>query len=114
MRSEVPISLEVQEQDEVYRGRIDVLVVREQVWVLVVEAKRSKFAVDIALPQCLAYMAAAPQQPTFGMVTNGSDFMFCKLADSVYDFSEPFSLLSHRNQLYDVAIILSRLKDVIR
>ena len=110
VRSEVPVILEVTERDEVYRGRMDVLVIRDRFWVLTVEAKRSKFAADVALPQCLAYMSAAPQQPSFGMVTNGSDFIFCKLADGVYDFSEPFSLLARRNRLYEVAKILTYLR----
>ncbi|MGK7888225.1 MAG: type I restriction endonuclease subunit R [Leptolyngbyaceae cyanobacterium] len=106
VQSEVAVSLEVEERDQVYRGRIAVLVIRDRVWVRTVEAKRSKFAADIALPQCFAYMNAAPQQPAFGLVTNGSDFIFCKLSDGVYDFSDAFSLLSRRNQLYDVAAIL--------
>lgn len=110
VRSEVPVMLEVTERDEVYRGRMDVLVIRDRFWVVTVEAKRSKFAADVALPQCLAYMSAAPQQPSFGLVTNGSDFIFCKLADGLYDYSEPFSLLSRRNRLYEVAQILTHLK----
>lgn len=110
VRSEVPVMLEVAERDEIYRGRMDVLIVRDRLWILTVEGKRSKFAADIALPQCLAYMSAAPQQPSFGLVTNGSDFIFCKLEAEVYDFSEAFSLLSRRNQLYEVASILTHLK----
>ena len=110
VRSEVPVLLEVTEREEVYRGRMDVLVICDRVWVLTVEAKRSKFAADVALPQCLAYMSAAPQHPSFGMVTNGSDFIFCKLVDGVYDFSESFSILSRRNRLYEVAKILADLK----
>ena len=112
VRSEVPVMLEVAERDEIYRGRMDVLVVRDYLWILTVEAKRSKFAADIALPQCLAYMSAAPQQPSFGLVTNGSDFIFCKLEKKVYDFSETFSLLSRRNQLYEVASTLTHLKAI--
>ena len=61
VRLEIGVQLTVQEREEIYRGRIDVLVVREQLWVLAVEAKRSKFAADVALPQCLAYMAASGQ-----------------------------------------------------
>lgn len=111
VQSEIPISLEVTERNEIYRGRMDVLVIRESLWVLTVEAKRSKFAADLALPQCLAYMSAAPQQPSFGMVTNGSDFIFCKVADGMYDFSDPLSLLSRQNRLYEVATILTCLKE---
>ena len=110
VRSEVGLELEVQERDEVYRGRMDVLVTRERFWVVVVEAKRAKFAADVALPQCLAYMSASGQPVTFGLVTNGSDFLFCKLEGAVYDFSEPFSLLSRQNRLVEVAEVLGRLK----
>lgn len=113
VRSEVPVQLEVQERDEVYRGRLDILVVREQLWIVTVEAKHSKLAVDSALPQCLTYMAASNQPMTFGFVTNGSDFIFCKLEDSIYDFSDPFSLLSRQNRLYEVAEILLRLKKTL-
>ena len=120
VRSEVPIQIEVTERDEIYRGRMDVLVVcdspeerlGQRLWVLTVEAKHSKFAADIALPQCLVYMSAAPQQPSFGLVTNSSDFIFCKLEKGIYDFSESFSLLSRRNQLYEVASILTHLKQL--
>ncbi|MBT9314553.1 type I restriction endonuclease [Leptothoe spongobia] len=112
VQSEVPVRLEVTERDEIYRGRMDVLVLRNCIWILTLEAKRAKFAADIALPQCLAYMSAAPQQPTFGMVTNGSDFIFCKLDGSMYDFSDIFSLLSRKNKLFDVAKILSHLKNI--
>ena len=114
VRSEAPVRLEVEERDEVYRGRMDVLVICDHLWVLTVEAKRSKFAVDIALPQCLAYMKEAPQKSSFGMVTNGSDFIFCKLEDERYDFSDSFSLLSRHNKLYEVAAILSRFKQLIQ
>lgn len=118
VRSEVPVQIEILDRDEIYRGRIDVLVVcdrtetnlPDRLWVLTIEAKRSKFAVDVALPQCLAYMTAADTQPSFGMVTNGSDFMFCKLENGMYDFSEPFSLLSRRNRLYEVSTLLKRFK----
>jgi hypothetical protein len=61
VRLEVPVILEVTERDEIYRGRMDVLVIRDRFWIVTVEAKRSKFAADIALPQCLAYMSTAPQ-----------------------------------------------------
>lgn len=47
VRSEVPTILEVVERDEIYRGRMDALVVRDYLWILTVEAKRSKFAADM-------------------------------------------------------------------
>ena len=107
VQSEVPVSLEISDRNEIYTGRIDVLVIRDRLWILVVEAKNSKFAADLALPQCLSYMSGSSQPQTFGMVTNGTDFVFCKLVHKSYDFSEPFSLLSRHNRFYEIAEILS-------
>jgi len=56
-------------------------------------------------------MAASEQAQAFGLVTNGSDFVFCKLWGETYYFSEPFSRLSRWNRLYEVAEILERLKE---
>lgn len=110
VRSEVPVTLAVPDRGQVYRGRIDVLVVQQGLWVLTVEAKNTRFAADFALPQCLAYLAAAQPDPSFGLVTNGTDFLFCKLQEGFYDFSDPFSLLSRQNQLISIVQVLLALK----
>jgi len=47
-----------------------------------IESKRAEFSVKMGIPQVLGYMlAAAPdRQARFGLVTNGSSFVFLKLA----------------------------------
>ena len=63
----------------------------------------------MALPQALAYMMALNQgRPIFGLVTNGSHFIFIELVQSgpQYDLSDDFSLHRRHNQLYDVLQIL--------
>jgi hypothetical protein len=97
---------------------IDVLVVQEQLWILVVESKRTSIPVPSALPQILAYIMANPHpdRPTFGMATNGDEFMFIKLSlDRVpqYDISDIFSLLPRRNRFPEVLRILKRLGEVV-
>lgn len=76
-------SVEIEAIDEslIIRGRIDILVLKEQLWVLVIESKRAEFSPKIGIPQILSYMLAAPQvkQPVYGLVTNGTDFVFLKL-----------------------------------
>jgi hypothetical protein len=64
------------------RGKMDVLVLLEQLWVLVIESKRAEFSLKVGIPQVLAYMLAIPEksQPIYGLVTNGSNFTFLKLA----------------------------------
>lgn len=68
----------------------------------------------MAVPQTLAYLMSSPQhnQPLFGLVTNGDDFMFVKLdrQQSVYAFSDDFSLFKQsENQLYAVLKVLKNL-----
>jgi len=104
------VSVEIQELDEngvVLTGRIDTLIVRHQLWILVVESKRSRFSVQTAIPQALSYLLAKPQpqQAGYALITNGGEFLFIKLLSqetATYDFSETFSLLNHGNDLYEV------------
>jgi hypothetical protein len=113
LRSEASIRIELaDEQDTIYQGRIDSLIVHEQLWIVLVEAKRTSFSIDLALPQILAYMAANPdaQKATFGLVSNGAYSMFVKLYQNQYAFSQDFSLNRRQNELYDILKILHRLK----
>jgi hypothetical protein len=79
---------------------------------LTVESKRTSISVPAALPQLLAYMAANldPQQPNYGMATNGDEFVFLKLGAGLeYDASRSFSLFPQRHELGQVAQILKAL-----
>jgi hypothetical protein len=97
-------------------GLIDVLVVQETLWLVVIESKRYGFSVMQALPQALAYMAATPSldRPIFGLITTGEDFLFIKLdlTTRQYDLSDKLTLTTRRdNQLYTVTQIMKRLLD---
>lgn len=113
-RTETPISFEFQD-DEAIQGRIDARVIQQQFWVLVVEAKQTKASIEVGIPQLLSYMMAnpSPQRATFGMVTNGSSFAFAKVFEQNYDFSDVYSLISRRNQLYEVLNVLKRIGALI-
>ncbi|NER34287.1 MAG: hypothetical protein F6J93_09680 [Oscillatoria sp. SIO1A7] len=83
-----------------------------RLWILDFEAKRTEFSAEMAIAQCLAYMASPPDRSLFGMVTNGGEFIFIKLSRAAtpeYDISDVFSLLPRRNRLYDVLALLKRL-----
>lgn len=112
LKSETSVRFEsADENNRIYQGRIDALVVNESLWVVLVESKRTSFNVTTALPQALAYMASnAQQSPTFGLVSNGEYSIFIKLDDGRYAFSDDFSLNRRQNQLWDVLQILNRLK----
>jgi hypothetical protein len=118
IRSPYGIALELEEPEETIRGFIDTLVVQEQLWILVVESKRTSIPVPAALPQLLAYMLTTPRQdkPAFGMATNGDEFVFLKLVFGdrpQYDVSRTFSLFPRRHELGEVLQIMKRLGQAI-
>jgi hypothetical protein len=108
LRSEVSVKLEVETRDELFRGRVDALVLQDKLWIVLLESKETSFNVSVALPQALAYLATQSQQPTYGLVSNGEYFMFLKLAGQQYRFSDDFSLHRRQNELYPVLQILKR------
>ena len=65
--TEPSLEIELEDRDEVLRGRIDTLIVQQQFWALVIESK-STIAFSIALPQAMAYMMANPNPavPVYG------------------------------------------------
>ncbi|MCY7284986.1 MAG: type I restriction endonuclease subunit R [Cyanobacteria bacterium CAN_BIN43] len=119
LRAEVSVKIELDDGDTMIQGRLDTLVLQNSLWIVVVESKRTTFPCPDAIPQALAYMMANPNSdlPSFGLVTNGDQFIFVKSAkypSLQYDFSDDFSLFGRRhNELWDVLRILKRLKDGI-
>jgi Type I restriction enzyme R protein N terminus (HSDR_N) len=118
IRTENAIKIVLEEDDKEVRGRIDILVLQEQLWVLVIESKEAGFSLKEAIPQALSYMMAipTPERPAFGLVTNGSEFRFLKLLTQAvpqYGFSDLFTLQRRENDLYSVASILTRVADLI-
>lgn len=95
--TEPEVELLLEDRDELLRGRIDTLIIQQQLWVLVVESK-STIAFSVALPQVLTYMMGnpSPQHPVYGLINNGDEFQFIKLLiqdNPQYDLSNIFSLL---------------------
>ena len=114
----VELAVGEEQQKEIVKGRIDVLVVQEQLWLLVIESKRASFSLLEAIPQALAYMLANPNttRPVFGLVLNGEDFQFIKLTQEtkpLYALSDKFTLFRRENELYQVLGILKKLSQVI-
>ena len=109
-------SIEIAEEDEgtIIRGQMDVLVIREQLWFMVIEAKKAAFSIEAGLAQILAYMLATPhpQKPVFGMICTGSSFIFIKLVlgeTPQYATSNIFELRNPGNDLYGVLSVFKQL-----
>jgi hypothetical protein len=104
--------------EEILRGRIDVLVLQDRFWVIVLESKKTTLSVLSAIPQALAYMMANPNPnlPVFGMVTNGDDILFVKVVHTgipQYDLSRVFAPFTNARELYSVLQILKRFGQVV-
>ncbi|MEO0758239.1 MAG: hypothetical protein AAFY78_15370 [Cyanobacteria bacterium J06648_16] len=79
VRAEVPTELVIDDGEEILSGRLDVLVLKDYLWVVVLESKKTTLSVWPALPQTLAYLTANPDRPGFSLLTNGDDVIFVKL-----------------------------------
>jgi predicted type IV restriction endonuclease len=109
--TEASVSIAIDEEAAQLRGRIDVLVMKEQLWVLVIESKRAEFSLKVGIPQALSYMLAAPatNRTLYGLVTNGSNFVFLQLQrGSQPSYSKSPELII--DQDHDLAIVLQILK----
>lgn len=118
VRTEASVQLTLEDGEEVLQGRIDVLVLLNQFWVVVLESKKTALSVWTALPQTLAYLMAnpRPEQPSFGMVTNGDEILFVKLVQReqrLYGLSRVFAPFSSSQELCNALQILKQIGRVI-
>ena len=118
IRSESSIEVAVENEDEVIRGKIDVLVIQQQLWLLVIESKKPTFSLLEAIPQALTYMLANPDPdyPVYSLVINGEDFQFIKLMlkdQARYALSDKFTSYRRENELYQVFRILKKLSQIL-
>ncbi|WP_448573203.1 restriction endonuclease subunit R [Trichothermofontia sp.] len=112
--TETSIAIALEDEGITIGGRIDILVIKANLWITAIESKRSDFAVTRAIPQTLSYMLGHPslETPTFGLITNGTDFLFLKAQRTPtpqYAMSRLFSLINPNNELHDVLAILKYL-----
>jgi hypothetical protein len=113
--TEKTVKLKAAEGGQILRGVVDILAMHEKVWVLLVEAKRNAFSIEPAIPQALAYMSNAPypEYPTYGLVSNGLNFVFLKLMGQTYGLSKDFSL-RNPGELSTVLQVMRHLGLIVR
>jgi len=115
--TEEEVQIQAEDDGIAIRGRIDVLVLKEAFWLLVIESKRAEFSLRVGIPQALTYMLAtpSPERPLYGLVTNGSNFVFLKLVRQGTPFYARSKelLLEEDGQLGQVLQILKRLAAIV-
>ncbi|MEH2318498.1 type I restriction endonuclease [Nostoc sp.] len=116
-KTEVSVEIEAQgDSEEILRGRIDALVLQAKLWIVLIESKKTTFDLELAIPQTLAYMAIhpKPEQPLYGMIANGSSYLFVKTLGKQYGISDLFATRSqYRNNLSEVLRIIMHLGRII-
>lgn len=117
IESEKSVELLTVDEGILVRGSIDILLLIESFWVVAIEAKRAQYSLEAGLPQLLFYMLSNPNpdRPTFGMLTNGSNFRFIKLIKQdtpQYALSYEF-VIDRAQDFYQVFRILKRLALII-
>jgi len=118
VKSEESIDISVPDEDAIIKGRIDTLVLKEQLWVMIIESKRASFSSEQGLAQILGYMLGNlySNKPSFGMIATGSEFIFVKLVKGNpprYALSKGFLMRNPGNELYDVLRILKHLTQLV-
>lgn len=120
IKTEEPIAISATDDDRVFTGKIDVLVVKQRLWILVIESKSTRFDVFLALPQTLTYMLShmlgTPDldKPVYGLMLNGREFVFLKMAHQstpVYAHSGALDI-AKEDELAQVLGALKNIKQV--
>ncbi|GAA6615649.1 restriction endonuclease subunit R [Scytonema sp. NUACC26] len=115
IKLEKSIDVETEDRETKVKGRIDVLLLNDKLWVTVIESKQVAYSVEAGLDQLLVYMLAAPHNEVYGMVTSGGSFMFVKLIKGKipkYITSDIFDIRNRGNELYDVLKILKKISQM--
>ena len=111
IRAEVSTKLVAIEENQTFVGKIDILVVKQKLWILVIESKQSRFDVTSGIPQALSYMLSQPNTESnqdksrFGMVTNGREVIFLKLIPQqlpVYAQSKVYQVIETKEDLISI------------
>lgn len=117
MAAEKEIRITSKDEDLEISGRLNLLVFSPEFWLLCIETKSVQYSIEVGIPQILTYMLGMMehQQQGYGMVTNGTDFIFVKCdrgTDTTpprYALSDGYSLRKQKNELIDVLQILRAL-----
>lgn len=117
-KSEYSVKVSTVDGEVVVEGKIDVLVLKEQFWIMVIESKQAAFSIEAGLAQINAYMLAnkSQEKPCFGMITTGGSFVFIKLVKGEtpkYALSRVFELNNPGNELYTVLGVLKQLEQAV-
>ncbi len=114
VRGENSIKIANEDHGVKVTGKLDILILRENFWVMAIESKRSEFSLEAGRAQILSYMLGNPHpdRPSYGLVTSGGSFTFLKLnpgETNSYSLSRIFEVVNPGNELCDVFAIMKKI-----
>jgi hypothetical protein len=114
LKAEESVVITLADSEEILQGQIDVLVLSDRLWVIIVESKKTMLSVWSGLPQTLAYLMANPRldRPHFVLLTNGDDIVFIKLENQQYAMSQVFAPLVNQKELKLTCQILRKIAEI--
>ena len=117
VKSEQSVDIVSESDGVIIKGRIDTIVLKDQLWVMVIESKQAAYSVEAGIAQILAYMLENPntKKPNYGMITSGGTFIFIKLVKQETPKYATSKLFATRNpgDLYEVLRILKHLSQIV-
>ena len=115
MTTEYTVKIQAIDDGKTLRGVIDILVLHDKLWALLVESKRNTFSLEPALPQALMYMCGSPhpEYSTFGLISNGANSLLLKLKGKTYAQSKEFSL-RNVGDLPELLRVLKRIGAIVQ
>ena len=115
MTTEYTVKIQATDDGKILRGVIDILVLHDKLWALLVESKRNTFSLEPALPQALTYMCGSPhpEYHTFGLISNGANSLLLKLQGKTYAQSKEFSL-RNVGDLPELLRVLKRIGAIVQ
>jgi hypothetical protein len=119
VKAEKRVELVTEDEGKIVRGQLDILVMHDRFWTILIEAKRVQYSLDAGIPQALFYLLGAPDpgKPMFGFVTNGPDFQFLKVVREDkprFSLSDRFYMANRHDDLYQVLQILKKLGGLVQ
>ncbi len=113
-RGEKYVQLEIDQGETILQRHIDALVVRNLLWVVLIESKQYGFGVLQALPQTSTDIMANPNSETavFALIMTGEDYIFVKLNQQRHQYvrSNKFTIANpQNNELYGIVRVMKRI-----
>jgi hypothetical protein len=117
IQAECSIEISVEDEGDMIYGQLDILRIKERLWVMAIESERFSFSTIAGYSQLIGHMLfnLPDNKPGYGLVVTGGQFLFIKLINNEvpkYALSNTFCTFNGSSELYKVFRILKRIGQI--